>query len=131
MTPQRAVGSFWETVKANAQGMPYRLFVNTFAGVLVGYLKEHYPDPAALEQAIAQGQPVLDQALASVPADSLAFARTVAGSAAANAGVEDYDRILAGVGQELPEHEAVLYRNGAWYVAAMDRAKAWFLGQQP
>lgn len=128
MTPQRAVGTFWETVKGNAAGMPYRLFINTFTGLLVGFLKEHYPDPAAFEQAIAEGQPVLDQALQTVPADGLALARTVAGSVAAAAGVEDYDRILAGVGQELPEHEAVLYRNAQWYVAAMERAKAWFLG---
>lgn len=128
MKPAEAVQQFWQTVKQNAGDLPYRVFIHTFVGILTAYLKENYPDPASLQQDIAAGRPVLDEALAMVPADSLVMARTAAAGVVARAGVQDYDRILAGIGQELPDHEMVLYAASDWYIAAMERAKSWFLG---
>lgn len=137
MKPLDALRGFGQALVGNAQSGFRKTLQRTLAGAIAGHIAATYPDPAALEEAIATGALTLQQVWATIPADGLTALRITPGVSgfATAAGKEDWRAILAWInappqaeGFGLPEHAAVLMQHWHWFCEQMEQAKALFLG---
>lgn len=129
------MAKLWEGIATRVKAIPKEAILRQAGEALAYWIMEQGLSVEGLEAKLLAGEPVLLDALATVPADQAAQIRQMAAPFVAQLATPDYPKVLQALADhpECQAHAQLIYRRyyHSHFVPAMEEAKRWMITGSP